>query len=259
MSIFGTLARHVGQRRQALEAPPARLTPPGHRASQWYRLFGTLLACVLLFSLSPLPHAAAWAIFSGASSKWDALPKIRPASDANGNGINDADDFIQGARAEAARKPVYRSAYYRGGYPPPHEGVCTDVIWRAFKHAGYDLKALMDKDIRANAQAYPRVAGKPDPNIDFRRVPNMTVYFKRHARTLTTAITPGNAESLVHWQGGDIVVFANPDHIGILSDKRNSEGIPLLLHNDGPWACEGDDFMKWYARGIVAHFRFPKN
>ena len=32
---------------------------------------------------------------------------------------------------------------------------------------------------------------------------------------------------------------------------------PLLLHNDGPWASEGDDFMSWYERGIVAHYRFP--
>lgn len=185
------------------------------------------------------------------------IPVIRPAKDANGNGLNDADDLIRGAREEAGRRPLYRSAYYKGGYPPENEGVCTDVIWRAFKTAGYDLKALVDDDIRRNKSRYPRIGGKPDPNIDFRRVPNLTVFFRRHLQTLGTTIIPGDRNNLATWQGGDIVVFRNPDHIAVLSDKRNGEGIPLLLHNQGPWATEGDDFMVWYAqgKGIVAHFR----
>ncbi len=189
-------------------------------------------------------------------SVYDDIPKIRPVSDANGNGINDADDFIRGGREEAAAKPFYRSAYYRGGYPPATEGVCTDVIWRAFAAAGYDLKALIDADIRSAPAAYPR-AGRPDPHIDFRRVPNQTAFFRRHARSLTTTIVPHDRKNLQEWQGGDIVVFKNPDHIAILSDKRNDQGIPLLLHNQGPWATEDYNFMAWYTCGIVAHFRFP--
>ncbi|MDL2210208.1 DUF1287 domain-containing protein [Desulfovibrio sp. OttesenSCG-928-O18] len=163
--------------------------------------------------------------------------------------------LVEGAREEAQRAPLYRSAYYSGGYPPAAEGVCTDLVWRAFRHAGYDLKKMIDADIRQNRAAYPRARAKPDPNIDFRRVPNQTAFFRRHAKSLTTRVTP--AAALAEWQAGDIVVFANPDHIAILSDKRNAEGIPLLLHNQGPFASEGDDFMAWYARGIVAHFRFP--
>lgn len=160
--------------------------------------------------------------------------------------------LIEGAREEAGRRPWYRSAYYSGGFPPENEGVCTDLIWRALIFAGYDLKRAMDADIRKNKPAYPRV-GKPDPNIDFRRVPNQAAFFRRHATTLTTRMDGAN---LAAWQPGDIVVFTNPDHIAILSDKRNEDGIPLLLHNQGPFATEGDDFMAWYERGIVAHFRF---
>ena len=188
---------------------------------------------------------------------WD-IPRLRSASDKNSNGVSDTDDFIAGGRAEAERAPLYCSNYYQGGYPPEREGVCTDVIWRAFRDAGYDLKALVDKDIRANPRAYPRVNGRPDPNIDFRRVPNLNAFFARHAQKLTCEIIPEQADNLGLWQGGDIVVFKNPDHIAILSDRRNSRGIPYLLHNDGPWASEGDDFMSWYERGIVAHYRFPK-
>ena len=187
---------------------------------------------------------------------WD-IPRVVSDSDKNNNGVSDTDDFIAGGRAEAGRAPFYISNYYRGGYPPDNEGVCTDVIWRAFRDAGYDLKAMVDKDIRANPRAYPRVGGKPDPNIDFRRVPNLNVFFARHAQKLSTKIIPEDETNLALWQGGDIVVFKNPDHIAILSDRRNSRGIPLLLHNDGPWASEGDDFMSWYERGIVAHYRFP--
>ena len=52
------------------------------------------------------------------------------------------------------------------------KGSAQDVIWRALKEAGYSLKDLMDADIRQAPQDYPRVKGRPDLNIDFRRVPN---------------------------------------------------------------------------------------
>lgn len=178
-------------------------------------------------------------------------PEHAPAAARTGE-ENFARQLIRGARAEVGRRPLYRSAYYSGGYPPRYEGVCTDLVWRAFKDAGYDLKKTMDADIRKNRNAYPRVT-KPDPNIDFRRVPNQAAFFRRHATTLTTKIDRPN---LASWQPGDIVVFTNPDHIAILSDKRNADGFPLLLHNQGPFATEDDAFMVWYRLGIVAHFRF---
>lgn len=164
--------------------------------------------------------------------------------------------LLDGARGEVARRTRYKSVYYAGGFPPDGEGVCTDVIWRAFKAAGYDLKGMMDADIRKNGKEYSRIR-RHDPNIDFRRVPNQTVFFRRHAQALTTRMDEANRAA---WQPGDIVIFANPDHIAILSEKCNAEGIPLLVHNQGPFATEGDDFMAWYRRGIVGHFRFmPHN
>lgn len=193
-----------------------------------------------------------------AELKWSDLPRHISSQDKNGNGVSDTDDIIEGGRLEAGRKPVYQSAYYVGGYPPETEGVCTDVIWRAFQHAGYDLKAMIDADIKANILAYPRTMGKPDPHIDFRRVPNQLVFFRRHALSLTKELIPGDRENLLLWQPGDIVTFRSPDHIAILSTKRNADGIPYLIHNDGPWASEDDGFPSWAARGITGHFRFPK-
>lgn len=117
---------------------------------------------------------------------------------------------------------------------------------------------MIDADIKANILAYPRTMGKPDPHIDFRRVPNQLVFFRRHALSLTKELIPGDRENLLLWQPGDIVTFRSPDHIAILSTKRNADGIPYLIHNDGPWASEDDGFPSWAARGITGHFRFPK-
>ena len=220
------------------------------------RIIVPLLVVCLALPFAGKPGRAFFGIFENKAALEQDFPRIRSKRDANKNSLSDTDDFILGAREEAQRRPFYRSAYYKGGYPPDHEGVCTDVIWRAFRHAGYDLKSMVDADIRANRSAYPRAA-KPDPNIDFRRVPNLKTFFARHGLTLPTRIIPGDRDNLAGWQPGDIVTFTNPDHIAILSDKRNAEGIPLLLHNDGPVASEADSFMFWYGRGITGHYRFP--
>ena len=70
--------------------------------------------------------------------------------DKDNDDIDDYHDILQGARIDAQNKVNYKSAYYDGGYPPDNEGVCTDVIWRAFKNAGYILKDLIDIDIQKN-------------------------------------------------------------------------------------------------------------
>ncbi len=171
--------------------------------------------------------------------------------DENNNGIDDLIDIRNGAKAEINRKPTYRSAYYEGGYPPKEEGVCTDVIWRALEAAGYDFKAMIDADIAACPQCYPRVYPKQDPNIDFRRVPNVHVFLQRHTQALTTDL-----KQIDQWQGGDIVVFGDT-HIGILSDIRNHNGIPFLLHNGGLPKMEEDCLWReQLLKGISGHYRF---
>lgn len=189
------------------------------------------------------------------------VPKLVIDHDEDGDGTKDLEDILVGARKDAANKPAYRSAYYRGGYPPEDEGVCTDVIWRAFAEAGYNLKDLVDADIKENPSVYPRIQGRPDPNIDFRRVPNLIVFFNRHATVLTTEVSPGDVAILQEWQGGDIVVFGKPyDHIAIVSDRRRSDGVPYLIHNGGPYTKEEDTLLYWhqFVSPITHHFRWPK-
>lgn len=191
-------------------------------------------------------------LLSGCAEKpyYDAahfgLETVLSGSDTDGDGIDDYTDIMLGARADAQAKPRYKSAYYEGGFPPDGEGVCTDLVWRAFKAAGYDLKAMVDADIAADPSRYG--IERPDPNIDFRRVPNLNVFFAGHAESLTTDITDTAA-----FQPGDIVVLNGTKHIGVISDRRNGKGVPYLIHNAGQSRREEDALGRWR---ITAHYRF---
>jgi len=178
------------------------------------------------------------------------------SSDKDGDGINDLEDFLIGARKDVENKPSYDPAYCKGGYPVDSKGVCTDLIWRAFKSAGYNLKNMIDEDIRKFPSDYKNSVTKPDPNIDFRRVKNQAVYFKKYGVVLTQKLTPGDSTNLSEWQPGDIVTFRFPEHIAMISDLRRPDGVPYLLHNCGPFAAEEDVFLLW-APEISAHYRFP--
>jgi uncharacterized protein YijF (DUF1287 family) len=216
-------------------------------------LVGASLGCAVLWQKESFPEPVA---LLGPRIE---VPQEYSSHDEDADGINDTQDLLDGARAEVRRKPTYQSAYYQGGYPPTEEGVCTDLVWRAFRDAGYDLKKLVDADIARRLDTYTRI-DDPDPNIDFRRVPNLDVFFQHAATSLTTELKPGDTENLREWQGGDLVLFGKPlQHIGIVSDQRNADGVPLLIHNAGE-AKEDDGLRYWskYISPIIGHYRWPK-
>lgn len=166
--------------------------------------------------------------------------------DFNNNGVDDYTDFLLGAKKDAKNKPKYKSKYYSGGYPLDNEGVCTDVIWRAFKEAGYSLKDMVDKDIEKNPDDYKiKVI---DKNIDFRRVVNLRVFFDKYATALTNDIF-----DIDEWMPGDVVIFGNNKHIGIVSDYRNKNGIAYIIHNGGQPVREEDYLPR---AKVTKHYRF---
>lgn len=169
------------------------------------------------------------------------------------DGIDDYTDILLGARKDAENHPRYDGSYVSGGYPSDNVGVCADVIWRAFKEAGYNLKDMIDEDIKNHKDDYPGLGGKADPNIDFRRVRNLKAFFDKYAESLTLDL-----EEIAQWQPGDIVVFGKKyTHIGIISDKRNKKGIPYLIHNAGQYKREEDALEKWNKKSkIVGHYRW---
>lgn len=212
-------------------------------------LFMTLISVVLIFLLN---HSNILPFFQKVYFAEDfGITTLKSNIDFDNDGIDDYTDIMLGARKDAENHPVYKSAYYAGGYPPDTEGVCTDVVWRAFKNAGYSLKDLIDEDIKNNVSEYPRVGGKPDPNIDFRRVPNLISFFTRNAESLSTDLS-----QIADWQPGDIVTFEK-NHVGIISDKRNKNGVPYLIHN-GSQKNREEDILEIYSlySEISGHFRW---
>lgn len=172
--------------------------------------------------------------------------------DFNGNGIDDYTDILIGARIDAENHPRYDGSYQKNGYPPDNIGVCADVIWRALKHAGYSLRYMVDKDIKDNSWRYPQIASgkeKRDNKIDFRRVRNLRIFFDEYAVKLTRDIY-----EIEEWQPGDIVIFNNNTHIGIVSDIRNERGVPYIIHNGGQ-ADREQDYLEGDHK-VAAHYRF---
>lgn len=186
--------------------------------------------------------------FDSSSKNLKNISSVHSAVDFNHNGIDDYADFVKGARIDAQNHPEYDPAGVAGGYPPDNKGVCTDVVWRAFRQAGYSLKDMVDEDIKENVDLYPAVNRHPQPDIDFRRVRNLKVYFQRHAVCL-----PCDFSDSAKWQPGDIVIF-NDEHIGILSDKRNIKGFPYLIHNGGQPQREENKLI--YQGKVTGHYRF---
>lgn len=152
---------------------------------------------------------------------------------------------------------------FPGGDIDPRIGVCTDLIVRALREAGYDLQKLVYGDASKNFSAYPYAnwnMTRCDPNIDHRRVPMLNTFFKRHGQTLTTDTGP---EHIGEWKAGDIVVWdltgsGKLDHIGIISDQRLKESNrPLVIDNfpDPGHVAIGDILNQWTIR---AHYRYPR-
>jgi len=168
------------------------------------------------------------------------------------------DLILLGARAEAKNATHYDASYqviaYPGGDVAPDRGACTDVVVRAYRHAGIDLQVLIHEDMKAHFSQYPQLWGLKgtDTNIDHRRVPNQMRFFERHGQSLAL----DHPADPALWQWGDVVYwrFSNGlEHCGIVSDRRNEDGIPLVIHNAG--ICrEEDALLRW---DIIGHYRYP--
>ena len=168
-------------------------------------------------------------------------------------------DIVNALIHRTTQQVTYDSAYHRLEYPggdvPANIGVCTDVIIRSYRQLGIDLQKLVHEDMQANFRAYPskRIWGltKPDKNIDHRRVPNLQVYFERHAKVLTKSL---NAED---YKAGDIVTWMLPGnlpHIGmVVNEIEQGSGNPLIVHNIGR-GPEMSDML--FAYTITGHYRF---
>lgn len=161
--------------------------------------------------------------------------------------------MVDGAIKYLDTQPVYDgSKIYPGGVPNDGTGVCTDVIYYAAKAVGINLRTLVDEDRRADPGAYASSAfpgEQPNPDIDYRRVRNLMVYFDRHAESLTK-----DTSDVAAWQPGDIVVWH--EHIAVISDRRNAAGLPYVLHHEGVEVGARYEKDAFAERGeVLRHYR----
>ena len=169
----------------------------------------------------------------------------------------DAQRLIAAARGQVGVTLRYDPAYTVLAFPNGDvdrvKGVCTDVVIRAFRDAlALDLQGLVNADMRANFGAYPKNwgLGRPDRNIDHRRVPNLATFWRRQGAARPVTSDPAD------WRPGDIftqMVGGRLPHTGIVSDKRNTTGIPLVIHNIGGGTREEDAL---FDHPLTGHFRW---
>ena len=146
--------------------------------------------------------------------------------------------LLRGARSTLGN--VYDDAYYGGGPPPEGRGACTDVIYSAYLAAGTDLQDAIERDILDRPAGYPNLG---DRNINYRRAPNLIVWFERHTQSL-----PLDSD----FQPGDVVFWSLlddgvADHVGLVSDEPG-----YVIHNIGPRCREDASLDSWT---VLGHFR----
>lgn len=193
----------------------------------------------LMYALNYIPHKKY-------TNKNFNIETYTSAIDMDKDGIDDQTDILNNVKKYISTKPKYKSKYYGTGYPNDEYGVCTDVVVFGLKDAGYDIKELLNKHVKANRELYD--IDIVDKNIDFRRVQNLKTYLDYNAISLTTDIY-----KISEWQGGDIVVFKR--HIGIVSDKRNYKGISFVIHHANPYQKYYEEDILEYRNDLVGHYR----
>ena len=216
-------------------------------AKRYIAVLALLLFCSIVFNVQT--HYQRTTAIRPEDDYRGRISQFHSSVDRDDDGVDDQLDILNGALAYVSTHPKYKSRYYETGYPDDGYGVCTDVVAYALKNAGYDLQALVDTDIREHPEEYGITA--PDKNIDFRRVRNLKVFFSRNTVKLTT-----NVSETEQWQGGDIVIFER--HIGIVSDWRNKNGVPYVIHHNDPWQTAYEQDVLEKRTDIVGHYRISE-
>jgi uncharacterized protein YijF (DUF1287 family) len=184
-----------------------------------------------------------------------------PPGDRDGDGLPDPLDVLIGAYKAELNADRYDGRYVRIRYPagdvPRELGVCTDVIVRAFRNAGFDLQQLVHEDIVRARQSYPTVS-RPNTDIDHRRVKSLLPYFERHMLERSAALDDPSDPL----RPGDVVFMdtfptrPGSEHVGIVSDARSGSGRALVINNwDTGSVTKSMDLLGHIA--VTKRFRLP--
>ena len=146
--------------------------------------------------------------------------------DKDADKIDDQTDILRNAKKYITKKPKYKTKddinpniKYNGS---------IDLVIYSLKNAGYNLEVIIGNDYK---------------NFD-----KIVEYLNNNAISLTTDIKEKDK-----WQGGDIVVFKN--QMGIISDKRNINGISYVIHHIGPLQIKFEEDVLEDSKDIIGHYR----
>ena len=205
-----------------------------------------IIILVILIFILPILYFVNYIPHKSYSNEYFHIKKYISEVDKDNDGIDDQTDILESVNNYIKNKPIYQSKYYETGYPNDNYGVCTDVVAFGLLGAGYDLMELVNTDIKNNRNLYN--IDVIDKNIDFRRVKNLKIYFDRNAIKLTDDI-----KKIDDWHGGDIIIFDK--HIGIISDKRNKNGVPFVIHHANIYQRYYEEDILEYRNDFYGHYR----
>ena len=208
-------------------------------------------------------------LFVGCGGPQNPSGNIADAGTVNTNAITKSDgvqeatdesaSIVSAARSQLGKTTIYDPSYVRLDYPGGdvsiERGVCGDVVIRALRDSiKMDLQKLVHEDMKKSFSDYPDIWGlkKPDRNIDHRRVPNLRRFFERKGYSLE--LTKKKEDYLP----GDLVTCTVPrnlPHIMIVSDKKENDGVPWVIHNIGNGAKEEKRLFDF---PITGHYRIQK-
>jgi uncharacterized protein len=127
-------------------------------------------------------------------------------------------------------------------------------VIRSYRAVGIDLQVLVHEDMRRNFGRYPKLwgMGRPDRNIDHRRVPNLQRFFERQGAAMPVT------DDAANYRPGDLVAWdlngKGLTHIGIVVPAPPGEtGAGWIMHNIGAGPrCE----RVLFAWKVIGHYRY---
>lgn len=173
--------------------------------------------------------------------------------------------MVQCAERQVGHAVRLSTRYHAMSYPwgdlPSHLGSSPDLLVRCLRDAGIDLQQMVHVDRTNHPRRYPLhlwTQTRPDRSIDHRRLANLHAFFKTYASSLPTAAD--TVERCTVFQPGDIVFWAidnsleHPKLAGIVSDRRDSQGVPLVatLVPSERYMTDHHRINEW---PIASHFR----
>jgi len=172
------------------------------------------------------------------------------------NGTQLAASALERSLQKVEYDPAYYVMDFPGGDIPENRGIAEDLIVRSYRSIGIDLQRELHRDMKNNFRAYPRKfeMNKPDPNIDHRRVENLTKFFTREG----DSHTPSRIEA--NYDVGDLVVWRMPygaNHIGIVvpgpGDRADERWV---VHNAGSGPVWENVLLSYE---VTHHFTYPSS